>query len=443
MRRRLLATTLVTTALTLVLLGVPLAVAVKGQLEGQALTALQQEAEQIQVFLNQRQLSIFEQGEVLARLAQDSGLRLVLLDRRGSLVAVRDTGAPPAVPVDVDADLERALRGEIGRIRAAGVLAVSVPVRIGGVSQVLRAIRTDEDLRADIRRALLAIGALSGLALVVAAAVGSWQAGRLARPLEDLADSATRLGRGDFSVRATASGVPETDRVAAALDATAERLGTLVARTRSLGADASHQLRTPLTALRLDLEAMQGAAGEDRDALLVAGLAEVDRLEATIEELESLAAAPAGSEPLDLARLANERLETFHPSARAAGRRVALQAAPVPPVRARPAALGQSLQVLLDNALEHGSGTITVSVGTAATRPLPGGVAPPAGAGARWVRLCVSDEGPGFAAASAEGHGLTLARSLVQGEGGRLVYDRSPRVCLLLPALTEPPGAGS
>ncbi len=119
-------------------------------------------------------------------------------------------------------------------MRADGLLAVSVPVRIGGVSQVLRAVRIDEVLRGEIRGALLAIAALSGVALAVAVGVGTWQAARLSRPLEALADTAAELGRGDFSVRSARSGLPEADRVAEALDATAERLGTLVARTRSL-----------------------------------------------------------------------------------------------------------------------------------------------------------------------------------------------------------------
>ena len=436
MRRRVLATTLTATALALVLLGVPLGFAVTRLLQGQALSALQREAEQIQVFLNQQGLNIFEQGEVLREAAEESGLRLVLFERRGGLVAVRDTLAPPEVPADLDADLTSALRGEVGRVRADGLLAVSVPVRIGGVSQVLRAVRIDEVLRGEIRGALLAIAALSGVALAVAVGVGTWQAARLSRPLEALADTAAELGRGDFSVRAARSGLPEADRVAEALDATAERLGTLVARTRSLGADASHQLRTPLTALRLDVEALQVAAADDQGALVGAALDEIDRLEATIGELESLAVAPVGTEEVDVGALAQDRVATWGALAAASGRRVVVQAGPVPRVAGRPAALGQALQVLLDNALEHGRGTITVSVATApaVTPPLPGGVAPPPGAGGHWVRLCVSDEGSGFAPDGVEGHGLVLARSLVEGDGGRLVYDRAPRVCLLLPA---------
>ncbi len=117
--------------------------------------------------------------------------------------------------------------------------------------------------------------------------------------------------------------------------------------------------------------------------------------------------------------------------ARAQDRRIVVQAVAVPPVRVRPAAIGQSLQVVLDNALEHGAGTITVTI-----QPIAGG-----------VRLCVGDEGPGLPEDALEGsgpmdrhgvrgRGLPMARSLVEAEGGRMVREHRQGgaiVCLLLP----------
>ena len=465
MRRRLLLSTLAAAVTGIVLLGLPLAVAVRGLLRQQALDALQREAEQVQVLLNEQAVSPAEQAALLQSLAVGRDLRLTLLDARGGRGVVIDTGSPPAVPQTLDADVRRALSGQVGRAWADGVLAVAVPVRAGGATQVLRAVRDDRVLAHQTKQALLAIAGLAVTALGVAASIAFWQAGRLAQPLESLAGAARRLGDGDFTARAPRSGLPEADDVAAALDVTAARLGAMLERSRSFGADASHQLRTPLTALRLDLEALE-AAGADAQ-LVRAATVEADRLEATIGELLALAEPPAGDELLDLGELAATRIDAWQALARAQGRRVVVQAAPVPPVRARAAALGQCLQVLLDNALEHGAGTITVTVQAVSAsswrslrdrhhrghenrlgRASAIHVSAGAGRDLGWVRLCVADEGRGVApeqatellaghSATAAGRGLPLARSLVEAEGGRLTLERPggcPLFCLLVPA---------
>lgn len=430
MRRRLLASTLGAVALAIVLLGLPLAVAVRGVLTSQALAALQREAEQVQVVLNESRLTPLQQAALLQSFASETGSRFVLLDRGAGRAVRIDTGAPPAVPPTADHDVRRALHGEVGEMHAEGVLAVAVPVRLSGVVQVLRAVRDDAPLRTEVRQALWSIAGLAAASMLLAAAAALWQARRLATPLEHLAEVARRLGDGDFSARAARSGMPETDEVGRALDLTAERLRAMVERSRSFGADASHQLRTPLTALRLDLEALEasGAGGP----LLDAAVAEADRLEATIAELLSLADPPHGADELDVAAVVVGRVEGWAPVAAAAGRRVVLRAADVPPVRARSAAVGQSLQVLLDNALEHGTGTISVVVDA-------GGSEGSAAGSRSWVRVCVSDEGPGFAPGAVEGRGLGLARSLLAAEGGRIAREGGSTVCLLLPAAAVVP----
>jgi signal transduction histidine kinase len=102
----------------------------------------------------------------------------------------------------------------------------------------------------------------------------------------------------------------------------------------------------------------------------------------------------------------------------------------VPLARVRPAAVGQALQVLLDNALIHGRGDVTVWLEPVRRRDRV------------WVRLCVGDEGPGVQPQhlhGGDGRGLPLARSLVEAEGGALVVDadHGNRVCLLLPAVDD------
>jgi signal transduction histidine kinase len=155
-----------------------------------------------------------------------------------------------------------------------------------------------------------------------------------------------------------------------------------VQRAGAFTADASHQLRTPLTALRLNLESL---ADSDRDAV-DAAMAEADRLEATIDELVALTQLDATERITDLGALVEERVAAWRHLASGQGRQVEVEVLPTPAVPVRAAAVGQALQVLLDNAIEHGRGTVTVRV--APTLPGTGD--------ARGVRICVTDEGPGI-----------------------------------------------
>ena len=112
-----------------------------------------------------------------------------------------------------------------------------------------------------IHRVWLLIAALAAGGVLTAIALAALQARRLARPLETIARRSAQLGDGDFSVRAGHFGVPEIDAIAQGLDSSAERIGGLVAREREFSGNVSHQLRTPLTALRLRLEEA-GHAGD-------------------------------------------------------------------------------------------------------------------------------------------------------------------------------------
>lgn len=439
MRRRLLLSTLAAVAVALLLLGLPLGFALAQVLQQRALDELQRQAEQVQVLVQEQAVSLSDVATILDAFARQSGTRLTLLDRSPGGVIRIDTGGQvdDEVFAGTDADLAQAAAGQVGRVAVDGMLAVTVPVRGDGAGQQLvRASRSDAGLAAEVRRAWLAIAGLGAVALGAAVLVARRQGERLATPVERLVASAAALGDGDFSARGQPTGVPEVDQVALALDVTATRLGALVARSQSFGADASHQLRTPLTALRLQLDALAAAREPDEVARAVdAAQAEADRLESTIAELITLTTPGAETvPPLDLARVAHERAEACRALAQAQGREVVVHAEPSPPVPMRVAAIGQALQVLLDNALAHGRGTITVVV-----QPVPGG-----------VRLGVADEGrglppqppppaiagPGNPRRDGRGRGLPLAAALVEAEGGRLVVEQPSHgafVSLLLP----------
>ena len=222
MRKRLLVATVGTVAIGVLLLGLPLAVAVRGVLTTQAFETLQRQAEQVQVLFNQQQLSGTERRDLLHDLAGQFDVRFQVFDRvirdgsRVGFLLTEDTGEMANEEVDFTDDLDAAFDGELGRAGRDGVLAVSVPLRIAGVPQVLRAIAPDDELRSSLSAAWLSIGGLAITSLGIAGFVGLMVARRIATPLEDLAEAATALGEGDFSARAMASGIPESDQLAAA-----------------------------------------------------------------------------------------------------------------------------------------------------------------------------------------------------------------------------------
>jgi signal transduction histidine kinase len=262
--------------------------------------------------------------------------------------------------------------------------------------------------------------------------------------VRQLAAAADRLGQGDFAVRAGRGGIPEIDAAAAALDTTAERLGALLQRERAFSAHASHQLRTPLTGLRVQLEAATLTPDADLRAALAEALQSVDQLEQTIDDLLTLArdVGPRPG-PLDLRGLFDEVNERWHGPLADTGRPLRTIVQPdLPDATASPAAVRQILDVLVANAVEHGAGRVTV-----AARAAGGGIA-----------IEVTDEGPGIAPDAGDvlaprtdpttgrGIGLGLASSLAAAEGGRLLlghHGPSPIFRLLFPGDDGPSAEGS
>jgi signal transduction histidine kinase len=340
-----------------------------------------------------------------------------------------------SVPGEAAGVLDSAFDGEVRAGTDGDVLVAAAPVT--HADEVIGAILVATPRTVVLSDVVLVWAGMAGLAAVavtVAWLVGRRQARRLARPLEDLEETAHRLGDGDFSVRSRKGGVEEIDSVGAALDTTAARLDDLLARERTFSADASHQLRTPLAGLRLRLEAALEQPDEDPRPAIAASLADADRLEAIIEELLTLARAGQTGQtgPIDLGALLGELSPEWGAWLALHGRDLEVRIEPgAPDAFASAAAVRQVLAVLVDNAATHGAGTVVVCVREAA--------------GA--VAIDVSDEGPGVPATESlfarradrrDGHGigLALARRLAEAEQGRLELTRSsPAVfTVLLPA---------
>ncbi len=374
----------------------------------------------------------FGEGEPAKMPDTETDIEVGLYRPTGQLA----TGQGPAAG---GRQVARSLRGEPVQGSSSGQIVETIPVYSG--DEVIAVVRASTPLWSLWQRVLATWAAMVGLAAVaVATAVilARRQARLLATPLQSVARTAHALGEGDFSARAQGSDVPEIDQTADALNVTAARLGALIARERSFSANASHQLRTPLTALRLELEAALGHPGADLGPAM--GLA--DELERTIEDLLLLArgaGSPAGSSgPLDGQFEGLQQRWTT--AATAAGRELRLESEPeIPLVYASAAVVGQVVDVLVDNALRHGSGRITVSV-----RDAGGAVAVDVvdeGNGLSQGTLDIFERGiSGSSPAPGHGIGLALARDLAQSQGGRLLLTRttpSTVFTLLIPAAED------
>ncbi len=291
------------------------------------------------------------------------------------------------------------------------VVGAALGVLIIPVSAVI-----DSSVPARERDALVArVALLAVFALVTAAMLATLQARSLARPLERLARSAGRVGDGDFSAPPVASGIAEIDDISRSLRLSATRVDRMLESERGFTADATHQLRTGLTGLALRLELLQRRVDSDAAAEVTAILDQTHELNGTLDSLLAVARTGSTGErtEVDLDRVVTHHVEDWRPSYERGDRQVVVVSAPSTPVRATPGLVGQIVDVLLGNALEHGGGTVTVVIGA-------GGVV-------------VEDEGAGVAAESiptlferppdhraAHGRGLALARRLAESDGGRL-----------------------
>ncbi|HET9138523.1 HAMP domain-containing sensor histidine kinase, partial [Actinophytocola sp.] len=287
------------------------------------------------------------------------------------------------------------------------------------------------------------VAALVGLVVFATVGIGTLvaviTARRLASPLRHVADRASRLGAGDFRLDKARYEVPELDMVAEALDNSALALAQLVQRERELVGDVSHQLRSRLTALQLRLEALVSMGEGETAAEARAALEQAERLADVLGDMLAATreARAAGAGPVDLSRELTMIADEWRPPLRAAGRSLRLRVPQGLLAKVSPARLREAVGVLLDNALRHGGGTVSLTA--------RGGEAIP---GADTVVVEVADAGSGVpdelaahifergvSGSGSTGLGLALARALVDSDGGRLELStaRPPTFTMFLP----------
>jgi signal transduction histidine kinase len=288
-------------------------------------------------------------------------------------------------------------------------------------------------LTAGVWPAWLVLGGL-GIVLVAGAVIVADRLGRsVVSPADEVAAAARRLAAGDRDARAPVAGPPEIADVARALNGLADRLDDLVAAEREAAADLSHRLRTPMTALRLDVEALAPGEGSSRLAADVRALEEaVDRL---IRHARAGRASGGGS---DLAEVVRQRVAFWTPLVEDEARDLA---AVLPDtgtwVAVEAEDLAAAVDALVGNVLHH------TEAGTA--------LAVQVDAADGWACLRVDDAGPGFtdpapvergrSGGASTGLGLDICRRLAEEAGGRFELGRGAlggaSVTLVLPVASR------
>jgi signal transduction histidine kinase len=370
------------------------------------------------------------------------GIRVEVYDRGGQLLL---SSAPGSAARSAPDTLARALAGRRAAAplavlpQHAGSLSVAEPVLRGSeVAGAVVTVSPTDRLRAHVLTTwgllAAAAGAALGLAGLVTVPVARW----ILRPVRRLDDAVHSLTQGDLTAHVDVGpGPPELRRLADDFNRMAEAIRTSHGQQRALVADASHQLRNPLTALRLRVEALEhhlGPAGRAEHRLAVE---EAERLTRVLDDTLALARAQEDREDregdhsragdpraVDVRECARDRLRAWSEVAARDDTTMLLAGDGACWVLARPGVLEQVLDAVLDNALRFAvGGTVTVSVD----------VLDPVG-----VALCIVDDGPGLTAEQCaaatrrfwrgpdqqnvpgSGLGLAIASTLVERCGGRL-----------------------
>jgi signal transduction histidine kinase len=426
MRRRIIRLSTAVTMVAITLFGLPLALGLTRYFVSEEHRRLHDLAVSIAVGVSG------DQGlrQLPGNANADPAKQFAVYDPTGTKIA----GKAPAAAARL---VTAALHGTVADGQLDGRYAVAEPVVDGNtVMGAVLATESDGPVSTTVAVTWGAMAALAVAALTISWLLGRRQARMLTRPLEDLAKVAERLGNGDFAVRTTAVGITEIDSVNRSINRTAERLGALLDRERTYTADASHQLRTPLTGLRLQLEAaLDDPAADPRQAIRDA-LITTDRLGKTITDLLALARdTPTTGEPLHLETLIHDIHNRWHGPLAKQGRPLHTTITRLDgTTQASSAAVSQILDVLLDNAYHHGTGEVQVTVRNAINA----------------VAIDVTNHGPAITTSTqqlfqrrstpAAGHGigLALAQTLANAEGGRLTLSApTPTFTLVLPPASE------
>lgn len=403
MRRHISWLVLAATSTVVVSFVIPLCLLVRTLAEDRAMATADQEARNVAILVT-GVVDEDQMAEVVENLDSRGPARTAVLTVNGKVLGTGEIDPD-------DPEVKRALEGEAFEVVDDAGGRVLLPVVNDEGTAVVRTSVKPEDLHAGVTSAWLGIVGLGLLLLALAGATAAWQGRRLAEPLREVAGIAHELRGGNLAARARVRGTEETRELARALNGLAERILELLAAERATVADLSHRLRTPVTALRLDAEAVENRTLARRlgDHIAV--------LQRSIDAIVREARRPVRTDLAavgDLAATVRERTDFWQVLAEDQARPTEIS---IPegelPVPVAPDDLADLVDCLIDNVFAH----------TPEQTPFAVRVAEEDGT----VRLVVSDNGPGPAARAGDrlgstGLGLDIARRTAVGSGGDLVF---------------------
>lgn len=402
MRTRILQATVITVLLAVLMLGIPLAWAWLGLNEQELEDKAKEVLEQVRLDTDDR----LEHGRPI-----DEAMLQDAIDAAPDL--------NPHVSVTYEETTVQA--GAADPDGGAGNSRTTVSVH-GSYGQRINVSLPQSDVRAHTAGAavLIVVGGLSAISIGVSVAL--WQAQRISAPLARLTRRAEEMGSGRARSAWTPSGIVEIDTVAEQLTRSGAMLNERLEAESQLASDASHQLRTPLTALSMRLDEILATSSEDwvREEARIS-LEQIDRLTEVVHDLINAPRASQLRTPgvVELRTVLTQQSEEWSPAYRAAGRELIIQVPRSAAVWGTVGQLTQVLATLIENSLTHGGGLTRVKVRR----------------NDRSTVVEISDQGEGIdpalgnqifersvsgASSSGTGVGLALARTLVEDDGGRL-----------------------
>lgn len=386
------------------------------------------------------------------RLQRLTGAEVAVVAPDGRVLASTDPSSSETFPDAVRALREgRVVRGT-GGAGSESEAQLALPTEHGFAIAMRKPLDDVRGAAAVVRRAFLLAAVVS---LIAAVLLGLALARRVVWRLRRLRDTALTVAElGPVAEFQPDGGRDEVSDLTRAFATMQRRLREQEAARRSFVATASHELRTPLTSLRVMLDEVRGdLAGPQAD--LEHARREVERADAQAERLATLAAdlldlsridagLPLRSELVELTELVRSVLAEFELRAAETGRPIDLKPAEPCWAVADPGSAAQVVRILLDNALRHGAGRVSISVaarrGMAAVAVDDQGAGVPAGDRERiferFERAGSANPGPGF------GLGLAIGRELARRMGGDLALEQpdgpGARFALTLPGAPAP-----
>ncbi|MEV0799155.1 HAMP domain-containing sensor histidine kinase [Kribbella sp. NPDC050281] len=428
MRRRILFLSVGMTTLVVLAFAVPLVLLMRSTTANESKERARYRAEAVAYYVGDRGNSADDITAYIQGLSKDEpGTISVRLPDGTTLGDPPPGGVPAPKPLPADYDDDRKGPPQLGDVdyrSIDGGMAVEVAVGTReGPASVCLFLTADELYDGLTPRLLILIG--GSMAVLLLSIVGAELVSRrLARPLEETASTAERLAMGDIDARAPTTGPAEVAKVGAALNGLADRIDEVIAVEREAVADLSHRLRTPLTALRLQVEALP-----DRERAEELNT-QVTSLERTLTAVISAARRPQreGRVPhCDAVEVTRNRAAFWEPLFEDQGRELALDL-PEPPAMVRSSAedLGAALDALVENVVAHTPDGTPARITLTREQNV--------------VRIAVADKGPGIPLGAGErgrsdrgstGLGLDIARRYAEATGGHLTIHANEVVLTL------------